>query len=548
MMDQETRSDLGSLAHDVRAHFDSIEQDVPDVAYLVGGAVRDTILGRDANDFDFVVTGATRDSMIEHGFEPIDASSFPVFHDSQNEEWALARTEQKTGDGYSNESGGFEEIGERKRDPHKGFDVSTKDVSLEDDLLRRDISINSMAFTVDRRVQRQPDTGDVYTERSDSGIEWALFDPHGGIDDAELGVLRHVSRAFVEDPLRVLRVARYAARFDFGVAGETFDVMRQCASELNLMSRDRIGMEITKAMEQAQEPSRFFETLHTAGALAVVWPELDRASIVPAGPSKYHREGDTFTHSMMVLDRMHELCEDQGIDGTDRVRRLLLAVSHDLGKVQLANEAGGLRSDDPPTRFGGHAELGAEMMRSMGDRLGLRRELSNVMADGARFHMDFHDIPAMFATELVEFLCDDIGFRDDGGVELPMIDGSTVGWHSATPMELLDLAHADHEGRLVPDDSGGVERPEFDRDRFEEIITQTRVVEETVDGYNAMIEGLCGDHSGLECPSGTNEIFVDDDPIHAVLARCDDCRTPGEWIGDEVTQNKIELVQNVVSE
>lgn len=342
MVDDTQRASLTELSFRVRDHFDSIEQDVPDSSFLVGGAVRDALLGLESNDLDFVVVGETAESMVDRGFEDIEASSFPVFHDSDHQEWALARTEEKTGDGY------------------RGFEVSTDSVSLSEDLKRRDLRMNAMAlFPFTPNVLHDDDM--IYSDRLNP--VWAVHDPHDGVEDLENGVLRHTSDAFAEDPLRALRCARYAARFavptdeavlsgsttwnhsthkfvfddgsrsGFRVADETMDMMRQVAPELNRMSRDRIGDEFKKAMEQSRRPSRFFEVLRDSGALAVLWPELDRGAVIKAGPERHHEEGSTLDHTLMCIDRMDRLCRERNIDGRDRVRRLFAILGHDIGKV-----------------------------------------------------------------------------------------------------------------------------------------------------------------------------------------------------------------------
>lgn len=303
MNDNELQS-VAELAQNVRQHFDQIEQDVPEQSFLVGGAVRDVLMGLEPNDFDFVVVGETPESMLEHGFKPIDASSFPVFHDSKNEEWALARTEQKDGEGYT------------------GFEVFTDDVTLPEDLKRRDLTINSMALDMNNIM------------KSGDNVESMLIDPNGGAEDIENGVLRHVSEAFEEDPLRILRCSRYAGRFpEFEVADDTMSLMGRLVPELNRMSRSRIGDEIEKALAQAREPSRIFEVLRDCGALAVLLPELDRGDTIQAGPERHHAEGSVLDHTLMSLDRMDRLCKENGIDGRDRVRRLFAVLGHDIGKV-----------------------------------------------------------------------------------------------------------------------------------------------------------------------------------------------------------------------
>lgn len=210
--------------------------------FLVGGAVRDKLLKRKVKDRDFVVVGATPDEMIEVGFEQVGAD-FPVFlHPETKDEHALARTERKTGKGYN----GFE----------TSFDTS---VTLEDDLIRRDLTINAMAI--------DPDTEQV-------------IDPHNGQQDLKDGVLRHVSDAFAEDPLRVLRVARFAARYGFEVAPETMELMKKLVDEgeLEHLTTERVWSELERALME-DHPSKFIWTLDKCGALPVLFPELGRTII-----------------------------------------------------------------------------------------------------------------------------------------------------------------------------------------------------------------------------------------------------------------------------
>jgi tRNA nucleotidyltransferase (CCA-adding enzyme) len=535
-IETDQRGRLHDLSSRVKSHFEAIEQDVPDQSYLVGGAVRDALLGIEPNDYDFVVIGETEATMEARGFEPVDASSFPVFHDSAGEEWALARTEEKSGDGY------------------KGFDVETENVSLKDDLNRRDLTLNAMCLD----VRNDLDAYQCSADYDVAGDGWGLIDPYGGQESIEDGILRHVSDAFAEDPLRVIRTARYAARFavptdedaveyDRGdgagddeyhrfavrqgstvhagmqVDSDTMRLMRRVAPELNRMSVDRIGTEIVKAMEQARRPSRFWEVLRDSGALAVIFPELDLAEIVPAGPEEYHFEGSSFDHEMMVVDRMHELCNEQAIDGDGRVRRLLMAVMHDIGKPIIGRRKGGLHSDDPPVRFGGHAEVGAKRISTIVDRLGLT-QYEAVCADAAHEHMDVHDLPVMGPRRTIEFVSDRL---DDA--------------HGASIYELVDLAHADHEGRLQveyrdPIEGTDQERvafdtPEFSRGTFDHVVSAVERAVDQFDGYRAMRDHTCGEHED-----------VADEDLHDAVTSCDVCRSPGSWVGEYIESKQAEAL------
>lgn len=261
-------------------------------AYLVGGCVRDKEMNRllgtsiTAKDRDWVVVGATEAEMLKRGFNRV--GKFPVFlHPDNKEEWALARTEKKSGKGY------------------KGFDVDfNPNVTLGEDLGRRDLTINAMA--------EDPDTGEI-------------VDPYNGKSDIQNKVLRHVSPAFVEDPLRVLRVARFAARFsDFSIARETMDEMQRIADagELAYLTPERVWQEIHSALSEGH-PEIFFNVLRECHALAIIWPELNALWGVP-NPAQHHPEICSGIHTMMVLQQAAIL--------SDKVTIRFAALCHDLGK------------------------------------------------------------------------------------------------------------------------------------------------------------------------------------------------------------------------
>jgi tRNA nucleotidyltransferase (CCA-adding enzyme) len=232
--------------------------------FTVGGAVRDELLGLPVQDRDYVVVGASPDEMLAKGFRPV-GKDFPVFlHPKNHEEYALARTERKTGPGYT------------------GFAFhAAPEVTLEEDLARRDLTINAIA----------------------RGEEGSLIDPYQGVADIAARVLRHVGPAFVEDPVRILRVARFAARFtDFSVAPETLVLMREMVAngEVDHLVAERVWQEFAKGLMEAR-PSRMFDVLRECGALARLLPELDRLFGVPQR-AEYHPEIDTGVHVMMVVD------------------------------------------------------------------------------------------------------------------------------------------------------------------------------------------------------------------------------------------------------
>ena len=235
-------------------------------AYLVGGAVRDLLMGRNPSDRDYVVVDATPQEMLEDGFTQVGAD-FPVFiHPTSGEEYALARTERKTGEGYN------------------GFSTEYAGVTLIDDLSRRDLTCNAIAI--------DPVTSD-------------LIDPFGGGKDIQDKILRHVSGAFREDPVRVLRVARLASKLGFDIAPETASLCREmvAAGELDHLTPERVQQELIKTLGQ-QNPSRFFIALDEVGALEKLFPEV-YALKGQTQPAEHHAEGDAFVHTMMVLDAVH---------------------------------------------------------------------------------------------------------------------------------------------------------------------------------------------------------------------------------------------------
>lgn len=327
---------------------------------MVGGAVRDQLLGRPVNDRDWVVVGATPEQMVAQGFAPV-GRDFPVFlHPVSHEEYALARTERKSGRGY------------------RGFAVqSSPDVTLEEDLARRDLTINAMAAS-----EGWPDSG-------------MLHDPYGGQRDLQARLLRHVTDSFREDPVRILRVARFAARFDdFQVAPETMALMRQMvdAGEASDLVAERVWQELARGLMETA-PARMFEVLHDCGALAVLLPELARLWGVPQR-AEYHPEIDTGVHVMMVLQQAARLCAPLS------VRYACLV--HDLGK--------GTTPADMLPRHIGHEQRSAQLARKVGERLRVPsdcRELADVVA---REHGNIHRSGDLNAAALMRLFerCDAI--------------------------------------------------------------------------------------------------------------------------------------------
>jgi tRNA nucleotidyltransferase (CCA-adding enzyme) len=326
--------------------------------YLVGGAVRDALLGLPVKDRDWVVVGATPETLIAQGFLPV-GRDFPVFlHPKTHEEYALARTERKTAPGYH------------------GFAVhAAPDVTLEEDLARRDLTINSIAVHT-----RTTGAGGLFdTDMVADPVTWqstdALVDPFGGRKDITDKVFRHVTAAFREDPVRILRVARLAARFaDFTVAPETGQLMREMvrSGEVDHLVPERVWQELARGLME-NTPSRMFEVLRDCGALARLLPEVNALWGVPQRP-EYHPEIDTAVHLMMVLDMSARLQAPLAV----RVACLF----HDLGK--------GSTPAHLLPRHLGHEERSARLLKAIGERLRLPtdcRELADVVA---REHGNIH--------------------------------------------------------------------------------------------------------------------------------------------------------------
>lgn len=303
--------------------------------YQVGGCVRDRLLGLPVNDHDWVVVGADVQTMLSQGYRPV-GKDFPVFlHPKTHEEYALARTERKTGPGY------------------RGFAFyAAPDVSLEDDLQRRDLTINAMAQTADGEI----------------------IDPYGGQQDLQAGLLRHVSPAFAEDPVRVLRLARFAARFGFRVADDTKQLISQMisAGELDHLVAERVWQETAKALSEAS-PSRFFYTLREVGALAMLFPEIDRLFGVPQHP-EWHPEVDTGVHVMLVLDEAAKLSDDLMVR--------FAALCHDLGKGETPADILPSHQD--------HETRSMELTQQLCQRLKVPRDMQTLAVKVAELHTEVH--------------------------------------------------------------------------------------------------------------------------------------------------------------
>ena len=307
-------------------------------AYLVGGAVRDRLLGLEVKDRDWVVTGATPEDMLRAGYRQVGAE-FPVFlHPETGEEYALARTERKAGKGY------------------KGFICDfSPEIRLEDDLLRRDLTINALAQDEQGRI----------------------IDPCGGLKDLEARILRHISPAFVEDPLRVLRVARFAARFaslGFTIAPETLRLMRQMseAGELDTLTPERVWQETERALASAS-PRVYIDVLHQCGALRVIFPELDRLFGVPQVET-WHPEVDTGLHALLSLEQAARLTPDTALRWA--------ALVHDLGK--------GLTPRSEWPRHIAHEKRGLKPVRALCERLRAPRRHLDAALLACEYHTHVH--------------------------------------------------------------------------------------------------------------------------------------------------------------
>lgn len=321
--------------------------------YLVGGAVRDELLGLPVRERDWVVVGARPEELIGKGYKPV-GKDFPVFlHPQTNEEYALARTERKTGPGY------------------RGFETQfSPDVTLEQDLERRDLTINAIA--------RDMATG-------------TLTDPFNGEKDLQARVLRHVSMAFVEDPVRVLRAARFAARFaplGFEVAPETMELMRDIAArgELNELVPERVWQETQKALEQPA-PWQYFEVLRAAKALAVIFPEVEALFGVPQ-PEQWHPEIDSGVHTMMVLQQAARM------SGDPIVR--FAALTHDLGKGTTPREQW--------PRHIAHEQRSVGLIEQLCARLRIPNAYRELAVLVGRYHLIAHKIAEVRPATLLDLL------------------------------------------------------------------------------------------------------------------------------------------------
>jgi tRNA nucleotidyltransferase (CCA-adding enzyme) len=389
-------------------------------SFRVGGAVRDALLGLPVHDEDWVVVGTTPEAMIAAGYLPV-GKDFPVFlHPETREEYALARTERKTGRGYH------------------GFAFhAAPDVTLEQDLARRDLTINAIA--------QAPDG--------------SLIDPFDGQQDLRAKVLRHVTEAFREDPVRILRVARFAARFtEFTLAGETLDLMKAMVEEgeADHLVPERVWQELARGLMERQ-PSRMFEVLRACGALARVLPEVDRLWGVPQ-PPEHHPELDTGVHNMMVLDMAARLQAPLAVR--------FACLTHDLGK--------GTTPASVLPRHIGHEQRSADLLKKLSNRLRVPNECRELGDVVAREHGNIHGSLKFGAAAVVRLLerCD--AFRKPQRFE-----------------QVLLACECDARGRL-----GMEERPYPQGERLLAALTAARSVDTAVVAQQARDEGLSGEQIG----------------------------------------------------
>ena len=363
-------------------------------SYLVGGAVRDALLKLPVKDKDWVVVGATPQEMLDAGYQQV-GRDFPVFlHPKSHEEYALARTERKSGFGYT------------------GFSCyAAPDVTLEQDLLRRDLTINAMA---------QDDDG-------------TIIDPYNGLSDLRMRILRHVSPAFNEDPLRVLRVARFAARYahlSFRIADETMALMRDmtAAGELEHLTPERVWKETENALA-SRNPQVYFMVLRECGALKVLFPELDILFGVPA-PAKWHPEIDTGIHVLMTLSMAAMLSPDLDVR--------FATLCHDLGK--------GLTPKHLWPRHHGHGPAGVKLVENLCARLKVPNELRDLAKLVAEYHDLIHTLPILKPQTIVKLFDAIDAWRKPQRVEQIALT-SEADVRGRTTFEATDY----YQGRLLRD-------------------------------------------------------------------------------------------------
>jgi tRNA nucleotidyltransferase (CCA-adding enzyme) len=391
--------------------------------YAVGGAVRDDMLGLPVKDRDYVVVGATPEEMVRLGYRPV-GRDFPVFlHPETHEEYALARTERKSGRGY------------------RGFQVhAAPDVTLEDDLARRDLTINAMARVADG----------------------TLIDPFNGAADIAARTLRHVGPAFVEDPVRVLRVARFSARFGFDVAPETMALMRRMVDEgeVDHLVAERVWQEISAGLMSAR-PRRMFEALRECGALERILPEVDRLFGVPQ-PAQHHPEIDTGDHVLRVLD-----CA-AGRDEPLDVRFAVLV--HDLGK--------GTTPPEQWPRHIAHESRSVPLIEALCERLRVPAPCRELALIVARVHTNVHRALELKAATLLKLLEQSDYFRRPERLEL-VLRACECDARGRKGLEERPYPQAEHVRRVARAaaavDAGAIAQATEDRTQIRDKVRQARV-------------------------------------------------------------------------
>lgn len=355
-------------------------------AFVVGGFVRDKLRGVEPTDADLMVAEVSPEEMRERGFREIDSpnnDTFAVFHDSFGREVAIAREETSTGDG------------------HRDFDVTPvpPDVPASEavsrDLQRRDFTINSMAVDLRHGV---------------------LHDPYGGVMDLVNSVIRAVSASsFEEDPLRIIRGARFAARIGADLDETTAELMRDSVQGIVDLPEERIRMELEKALVQSEDPQVFFDVLSSVDALELTYPEAAALRGVPAGPKAYHKEGDSYEHTMKVIRQMKELRPNDSL-------ALLMALGHDFGKASTPKEEWPSHSD--------HAKRGVKIVDEMASRLSMSNEQRKAMREASMHHMTLLQMDDLRESTVID-LWENLRLRD----------------------RMFDLMIADARGRTPPSDA-----------------------------------------------------------------------------------------------
>ncbi len=355
--------------------------------YAVGGAVRDRLLGRPVADQDYVVVGSTPEQMEQLGYRPV-GKDFPVFlHPQTHEEYALARTERKTARGY------------------RGFDIhASPEVTLAQDLARRDLTINAIA-------------------RDENGN---IIDPHHGVADLKAGILRHVSQAFVEDPVRALRVARFAARFGFTIAAETQALMREMVrnGEVDHLVPERVWQELSRGLMESK-PSRMLLALRDCGALERVVPQLDALFGVPQ-PAQHHPEVDTGLHILLVVD----YAAARNYPLTVR----FAALTHDLGKALTPREHW--------PKHHGHEHKSVDLVERLCERLRVPGECRDLALLAARYHGDVHRAQELRPATVLKLLSAADVYRKPARFE-ELLAACSCDYHGRSGLETRPYPQAD---------------------------------------------------------------------------------------------------------